>query len=297
MRSPKLTLCCGLALSASFLTLASARADELTLKDGEKIEGVVVDSGDEVVVHLDFGDIGIAKSEVASIRRGDTPLSELAARRAKIGARDVKGLLDLALWVEQNGLSTNARAIYREVIAIEPGQEHARAVLGYRKKDGQWLTEDEFNTASGLVRHEGRWMRPEEKAALEAEETEARNTRLAAAEERAAKAEAALRAERQAAADAGAAAAEEGEGALWGYGPTGWGMLGWYSCGGRYLGRSFPAARFAVAPRGLAGHGAVGVVGHPGFGGHGLSHGGVVGGGSSGGGHGVGHGGGGGGRH
>lgn len=165
----------GCALGAWIIFGAlDARADFVVLADGERIEGVVTERGDEVIVQLDFGTLSIAKADVASIERAPSALSALEAKRSKLAAGDVEGLYRLALEAEKSGLSARSRGLFREVLDAAPEHKGARAALGYRKHEGRWLTEDDFMRSRGYVQHGGQWVTADAAAALERAELERR---------------------------------------------------------------------------------------------------------------------------
>ena len=165
--------CCALI----FLAATAARADVVVLSDGETVEGVVTEVGDEVRVQLDFGVVSFPKSEVKTIRRSQTALHQFLAREAALRRGQVDEALALARWAKGQGLETQARGLYRQVLAERPDNEEARLALGYRQHEGRWLDEDAYLQATGHVKRDGRWMRPEEAAALRAEERERREAR------------------------------------------------------------------------------------------------------------------------
>jgi hypothetical protein len=198
--------CLRLSVLVGLLAPTALLADVLVLKDGERIEGVVEERGDEVVVRLDYGDVGFARSEVLRIERRASPLSLFEARAAGLAPRDVNGRYRLGLEAERAGLVGVARRLFLEVVALEPGHRGARAALGQRLHAGRWRTEDEVKEAEGFVKRGDRWLTPEAAAALDAEarrraEAEQRAEdarRIGALEARVARAEADARAAREA---------------------------------------------------------------------------------------------------
>lgn len=172
-----------LALLGALMAVAAgpaARADTVVLTDGTRREGKIVsENAEQVVLEIAQGRMSarmaFARKEVAAIERGPTAndklLAEVARRRAALKADDAAGWLELARWLDaQSGLSADARAAWEKVLKLDPDNEAARTRLGYRRLDGRWVTEAEYMTAQGLVLHEGRWVRPEEKRRAEADE-------------------------------------------------------------------------------------------------------------------------------
>lgn len=204
-------------MRSTFLAMAlvsavpvAARADVVVLKDGERVEGIVAERGGQVEVRLDFGTISFDRSEIDRVEKSSTPLGTVEARHAALPPRDVEGRYRLALEAEKAGLDAFARGLYREVIELSADHKGARAALGYRRQDGAWMTEDEYMTSQGYVRHSSGWITRDAALALEKAESD---RRLAEAEAAVRRAEAArlnlLEAEVAAArADAAAARAE-----------------------------------------------------------------------------------------
>jgi hypothetical protein len=51
-----------------------------------------------------------------------------------------------------------AQAHLARILELDPNHEQARGVLGFRKKDGQWMTRDEVMDNRGMVMYEGRYV-------------------------------------------------------------------------------------------------------------------------------------------
>jgi hypothetical protein len=147
-------------------------ADVVVLADGQQIEGVVAEEGDQISVALDFGSVSFARSEVVEIRRGSTRLHEFQQRRAKLDPNDVAGRIALAKWAEENGMTDGARELYREVLVLKPSDPTAKRKL---------TTEEDRLIASGHVRYGGTWVTREEAERLEQEAAERRSKRAAEA--------------------------------------------------------------------------------------------------------------------
>ena len=66
-----------------------------------------------------------------------------------VGRRDrtpetAEGRWDLALWCESVGLKDEAHLHLMQVVLLDPQRDAAWKRLGYRKKDGRWLTDDQI---------------------------------------------------------------------------------------------------------------------------------------------------------
>lgn len=149
-------------------------ADTLVLKGGDRLEGIVTERGDEVEIRMDLGTVSFSRSDVASIERGATVLSELEARAKKLKREDVEGHYRLGLEAEQRGLGSLARSLFREALEQSPEHKGARAALGYRLHEGRWLTEDEFMSSQGYLKRQGQWVTAEAARAIDDREAKQR---------------------------------------------------------------------------------------------------------------------------
>ena len=127
-------------------------------------------------------------------------LATFRERARRLGREDAAGWLELGLWARSHGLTTQAREAFEHVLVVDPDNAGAHQALGDVRLGERWVGADEALRAQGLVPFEGRWVAPEERAAILRERAEA------AAEDRA-RAEASARA-REAEARARAAEAE-----------------------------------------------------------------------------------------
>jgi hypothetical protein len=212
-----------------FLVPAALFADEVFLKGAGTITGRIVEQTAEVVkVDVGGGVMGVPMSSVDHIVKGACALDEYDTRARKLAPNDVPGWKKLGAWASQQGLSAQAQAAYKKVLAIAPDDAQAREALGFVQVDGRWMTQDEGYRAKGYVKYDGEWMTPAE--AKLAQDSYAANQARRDAEQRARDAE-------QAAAQAQAQAKESEERAKkaeaqryndpvywggWGYGVTTW---------------------------------------------------------------------------
>jgi hypothetical protein len=200
-------------------------ADQVFLRGGGHLEGVVVEKSDtKVTMEVGPGRVSLPMSQVERIVGGSSALSEYL-QRARF-AVDAKGWLALGLFAKDHELLTQAREAFEHVVALDPGNATAQAALGNVLLGTRWVAPEEAYRARGYVPFEGRWMTPEERNEL------IRERESDAAQERA-RAEATARAreaEAQAeAADAARRAAEASYGAgIPVYGGYGAGIYGGY---------------------------------------------------------------------
>lgn len=169
---------------AGSLAGASAFADQIQLKGGGSIEGVVIEDGDDVVIQMDMGTVTLPRAEIALVVPAASALDELKTRLDAVGDTDARGLFAVARWAATRGLLARARAIARQVIARQPDHAQARAMLGHEKIDGRWLSPAEVMRHRGYVRRGAGWI-TREQAEAQAQVREAARARDKAADQEA----------------------------------------------------------------------------------------------------------------
>lgn len=143
----------------------AARADTVYLKNGARFEGAAEDRGDTVVLRLQSGSsVTIPKADVERIEKSPPPWEVYARRAAELKPGDAAGHLALARWCKDAGLLAQMRKELAAVIAAEPDNAEARAMLGHELVDGKWLSREEALVARGFVLADGKWLSPEEHA-------------------------------------------------------------------------------------------------------------------------------------
>jgi hypothetical protein len=135
------------------------RADEVYLKGAGVLSGRIVEQT-EKIIKVDVGDgkIGVPMSQVERIVKGKSPLDEYDERASKLGPKDARGWRSLGRWASDQGLSTQARRAYQQVISSAPDDPEAREALGFVQHDGRWVTEEDSYRARGYVKYDGEWM-------------------------------------------------------------------------------------------------------------------------------------------
>jgi hypothetical protein len=207
-----------------------AGADDVILKGGGKISGRILSRTDKAVeVDVGAGTITVPMTSVVRIDQKRSALDDYYDRAGQLRADDVAGWLQLGKWASSQGLGTQARTAFENVIAVDPANAEANQALGRVLMDGRWMSQEESYRARGYVQFEGEWMTPADQAALvkqreaqlQAEQAQLDAERRAqAAEARAAEAEARARAAETTV--PGNAGYPMYWGPPWGYGPTVW---------------------------------------------------------------------------
>jgi hypothetical protein len=133
-----------------------AAADEVVLRNGAILSGVVREEGEKVVLELDFGTMTFSKGEVRSVRKTADPIKEYEQKLA--AATDAKSIYEVAMWAREKGLTSRANDLLRKVISLDPDHEGARKALGFQKIDGKWLEGDELMMARGFLKFNDVWL-------------------------------------------------------------------------------------------------------------------------------------------
>lgn len=124
----------------ALLAAAPALADKVILQDGRVLEGqVLTQTEDYILLKTRFGEMKLAKSEIKEIVKQKTPEEVYQEKSAALSKDDVAGRLTLARWCGQNGLHAQARAEAAKIVASDPDNAEARAVLGHTKHEGRWV--------------------------------------------------------------------------------------------------------------------------------------------------------------
>lgn len=174
-RSARLLLA-GLVLFPSL----AARSDVVHKRSGGKVTGTIVEEktdGTKVTIRSRFGTIEIPRSDIDHI-------DYVAAEPAQT-YKDVVGnyketaedQMALALWCLEHKYKKEYQKHLEAVIRLDPDDAEARRRLGYRLEDGKWLTLDEIRAAQGYVKHQGKYILPQEKERDQLDEVRTKSKR------------------------------------------------------------------------------------------------------------------------
>lgn len=174
---------------------ATAAADQILLKNGGRIEGVVVEQTDRLIfIDVGPGRLALPTSSVERVLQGTAALAQYRQRAGHLAEHDVPGWLALAQWAQGRDLLTQARAAFEHVVALDAQNAVAQRALGNVPMGDRWVSPEESYRARGYVFYDGSWVTPQEAreraeaAALERARTEA-DARLREADARARAAE------------------------------------------------------------------------------------------------------------
>jgi hypothetical protein len=156
--------------SVLLLLLASsslASADQVVLKGGRRVTGVVIETtARSVVLETGPGRVCFPASQVERIETGQSALASYRRRAAGLRPDDVAGWLDLALWARDAGLETQAQEALARALATDPENAAAHQALGHVRLGERWGSVEESYRAQGLVPFEGEWITPGEREAI-----------------------------------------------------------------------------------------------------------------------------------
>jgi hypothetical protein len=157
----RLALLCVLAFGAL------VRADDVILKGGGRISGHILSRTEKVVeVDVGAGTVTVPMTSVVRIEQKRSVLDDYYERARALPVDDAAGWLQLGRWASSQGLGTQARTAFEQVLAIDPANVDANQALGRVLMDGRWVTQEEQYRLSGYVQFEGEWMMPEERDAI-----------------------------------------------------------------------------------------------------------------------------------
>jgi hypothetical protein len=158
-------MCLAIVAVSLALTIGSrglAHADVLELANGGRVEGKLRDSTDgkrdTVTIELATGGtLVLPRTQVARVDSTSEAEAEYA-KLARTSPDTVEAHWNLAEWCRQHKLRALAQKHLTRILELEPNHEPARAILGFRRNDGQWMTRDDVMESRGMVMYEGKYV-------------------------------------------------------------------------------------------------------------------------------------------
>ena len=174
------------AILAATVTVLPATADEVFLKGGGRVQGVVVERTEKaIVVETGPGRVTFPLSIVARVVEGRSSLEVYRERATELALDDAAGWASLARWADERNLPTQSREAWAQSLRGNPSNPEANEALGRVQLNGAWVAEEEAFRARGYVPYDGRWVTPaehdallRERAAGEASERQSREAQL-----------------------------------------------------------------------------------------------------------------------
>ncbi|MEW6745118.1 MAG: hypothetical protein AB1486_20380 [Planctomycetota bacterium] len=161
------------------LAAGLARGDIVRLRGGGQLEGkIVAETATSVTIETSLGRQTIERPRIVEIVRCESPAEELARRLAALRPDDAGGHFELALFAREKQLKRDYKRLIAKTLEIDPDHEGANRELGRVRYKDRWVTPEEKERleaeerkaqmrAMGLVEYQGRWVTPEEKEQLE----------------------------------------------------------------------------------------------------------------------------------
>jgi len=148
---------------------AICAGDIIYLNTGGVVKGKIINRDiDKVVIRTPYGLTTISEDDIDYIEEGGS-LKEMYEERLKqIRDNDVNAHYNLGVWLRNVGMYEEAKKEFEKVVALDSDHPDARCELGYVRKEGKWLTEDEYKISEGYVKYNDRWILKEEAEKLEA---------------------------------------------------------------------------------------------------------------------------------
>ncbi len=154
-----------LALAVVLIIGVVARADVFELAGGGRVEGRLVESDDEdpstLVIELaDGGQLKVPRSQIVGL----TSTSDVAAEYQELARSSpdtVAAHEKMAEWCREHKLRDESQLHWERILELDPNHVAARAALGFRQKDGEWMTREDVMASRGMVRYEGRYVTPQ----------------------------------------------------------------------------------------------------------------------------------------
>lgn len=149
---------------AAVLVLGSVDGDIIYLKNGNELEGTVVEQSEFFIkFKTGLATVEFEMAEVKEVLKGRTFLDVYREMWILADHEDPDAKLELATWARQHRLEEEAELELQQVLLLDPENRTARMQLGYVKMNGKWVTRDDANLGKGLVRYGGKWMTPQER--------------------------------------------------------------------------------------------------------------------------------------
>lgn len=171
------------ALLIALVVAAPLSADEVFLRGGGHVKGIIVERSEStVVVDVGAGRVGIPRDHVLRIVEGRTALSSYLDKASRLAADDLEGWLELALWAAGQDLQTQAHEAFELVVSLDPANATAQMALGRVLVGNAWVSAEQGYRARGYVPFEGSWVTPAERGSILGQRREEAQTERVRAE-------------------------------------------------------------------------------------------------------------------
>ncbi len=149
-----------------FFCFSSLGADDLVLKNGNRISGIVEKNGDQYRVENAATTVTVPAGKVKKVVSSPSPWKEFRRKRKELREKEnptAKEYVHLAEWAGKQDFHFRRRELLQNAIEKDPDNKKARKALGFVKYEDEWMSHDEMMRRRGFRRFEGKWL-PEETA-------------------------------------------------------------------------------------------------------------------------------------
>lgn len=137
-------------------------ADELHLKDGVVVEGIVRETDEGYSVTFGTGaKTFIPKAQVIRHVKKLTDEQLYENLKLVLAEDDFEGQMKLGLWCRLHNLPDKAREHYELAVKLRPDDPKARRAAGYVFRKGKWYKLDEYMISQGKMKYKGKWIAKE----------------------------------------------------------------------------------------------------------------------------------------
>lgn len=161
----RLCLPTGVAVTLILFTLvASLSADVIVLSSGGELRGEIVSDPSlretsEIQIRTLTGSVvSVSRTDVTTVKRRPIILEQYEVRLRK-APDTLAGQWELAEWCSANQLRDRQQRHLRRVLDFDPEHAEARRLLGYKRIEDRWLTQDEFMSEHGFLKYKGQYRR------------------------------------------------------------------------------------------------------------------------------------------
>lgn len=133
-----------IAIALALCLSAPAWADEVKLKNGGTLKGLVREECGRVVVETEAGTVIVPVDEVGSVVQDPAGLHEYQDRVAALGRNpQASEVFGLALWAKEHQLGPYVNTLLYWTLALDPDHAQARKMLNYVRYEGRWVPAQE----------------------------------------------------------------------------------------------------------------------------------------------------------
>src|SRR5262245_19864233 len=123
---------------------AALRADEIYLKGGGKLSGIILErTPEKLTIRVGPGSLTLPTSRVERIVPGRSALETYQQRAQQLAADDLDGWLSLARWAQEQDLLTQTREAFERVAHLSPDNPTAQRAIGNVRLGDRWVSPEE----------------------------------------------------------------------------------------------------------------------------------------------------------